>query len=34
MIKEFKNLLKNKEELNVLFKQPIKEYKYPCNRST
>lgn len=29
MIKEFKNLLKNKEELNVLFKQPIKERKYP-----
>ena len=29
MIKEFKNLLKNKEELNVLFKQPTKERKYP-----
>ena len=34
MIKEFKYLLSNKDDLDILFKQPIKEHKYPCNRST
>lgn len=29
MIKEFKDLLSNKDDLDILFKQPIKERKYP-----
>lgn len=29
MIKEFKDLLNNKDDLDILFKQPIKEHKYP-----